>query len=70
MNPWKRAGKWLIKGVAWSVVYLGSALSLDLAPSWRLLALIVICSVWGTVLDCICPTDTSSVSRPNGETRE
>ncbi len=69
MNPWN-AGKWLLKAVAWTVVYLGSALSLDLTPSWRLLTLIVICSVWGTVLDYICPTDSSALTSHDRHTAQ
>lgn len=56
MNGWERWSKRLVKGLLWCPVYFGLAWTLGIDPTWKVLALVLVCALWSDVLDDILPT--------------
>jgi len=64
VNPWEYCAKIVCKGLLWAPVYLIASASLGLTNSWQLVALILICALWGDLLDALIPTEQKD--RTNG----
>lgn len=64
MSKWELWSKRILKGAIWAATYVAFALCLGLEPTWRLLLLVIACSMVNDILNAIWPTQTSANREP------
>jgi hypothetical protein len=67
MNNWERWAKRIVKGIIWLVAFLALAWALEVPPTWRVMFLVVVCSLIDDILGIALPTDALTTSQRGTE---